>query len=49
MNRNDTCYQNYVKILKEELRPAMGSRNPSQSPMPQLKPGLSLVRFPNVC
>ena len=28
MNRNDTCYQNYVKILKEELRPAMGCTEP---------------------
>ncbi len=28
MNRNDTCYQNYVKTLKEELRPAMGCTEP---------------------
>ena len=28
MNRNDLCYQNYVRILKEELRPAMGCTEP---------------------
>ena len=28
MERHDICYQNYVQILKEELRPAMGCTEP---------------------
>jgi len=28
MNRGDTCYQQYVQILQEELRPAMGCTEP---------------------
>ena len=28
MKRTDACYQNYVRILKEELRPAMGCTEP---------------------
>lgn len=28
MNRKDSCYQKYVQILKEELRPAMGCTEP---------------------
>jgi L-cysteine desulfidase len=28
MNRNDLCYENYLKILREELIPAMGCTEP---------------------
>ena len=28
MDRNDRCYQNYIQILKEELKPAMGCTEP---------------------
>ena len=28
MDRHDACYQQYIQILKEELRPAMGCTEP---------------------